>query len=54
LVSQRESKRIEEIFAWLKMIGLLPSGSAGSAGCFSSGGRSYNLVRMRSLAARPT
>lgn len=57
LVSQRERKRIEEIFGWLKMIGLLRKtrhrGVARVGWMFVFGLAVYNLVRMRNLAAQP-
>ena len=58
LVSQRERKRIEEIFGWLKMIGLLRKtrhrGVARVGWMFLFGLAVYNLVRIRNLVARPT
>ena len=54
LVSQRQRKRIEEIFGWLKQIGLLRKtrhrGVARVAWMFTFGLAVYNLVRMRNLA----
>ena len=58
LVSQRERKRIEEIFGWLKMIGLLRKtrhrGVARVGWMFVFGLAVYNLVRLRNLVAQPT
>jgi hypothetical protein len=58
LVSQRERKRIEEIFGWLKMIGLLRKvrhrGVARVGWMFLFGLAVYNLVRIRNLVAQPT
>ena len=58
LVSQRERKRIEEIFGWLKMIGLLRKtrhrGVARVGWMFLFGLAVHNLVRIRNLAAQPT
>jgi transposase len=57
LVSQRERKRIEEIFGWLKMIGLLRKTRHRGVGrvgwMFVFGLAVYNLIRMRNLAAQP-
>jgi transposase len=58
-VSQRERKRIEEIFGWLKQIGLLRKtrhrGVARVGWMFTFGLAVYNLIRMRNLAAvQPT
>ena len=56
LVSQRERKRIEEIFGWLKQIGLLRKtrhrGVARVGWMFTFGLAVYNLVRMRNLLAQ--
>ena len=58
LMSQRERKRIEEIFGWLKMIGLLRKtrhrGVARVGWMFLFGLAVYNLVRIRNLVAQPT
>lgn len=58
LVSQRHRKRIEEIFGWLKMVGLLRKtrhrGVARVGWMFTFGLAVYNLVRLRRLAAEPT
>jgi transposase len=57
LVSQRRRKRIEEIFGWLKQIGLLRKtrhrGVAGVGWMFTFGLAVYNLVRLRNLMAQP-
>ena len=57
VVSQRERKRIEEIFGWLKQIGLLRKtrhrGVARVGWMFIFGLAVYNLVRMRNLTAQP-
>ena len=57
-MSQRERKRIEEIFGWLKMIGLLRKprhrGVARVGWMFVFGLAVYNLVRLRNLVAQPT
>jgi IS5 family transposase len=57
LVSQRERKRIEEIFGWLKQIGLLRKtrhrGVARVGWMFTFALAVYNLVRMRNLQAPP-
>src|SRR5215813_13265840 len=56
LVSQRQRKRIEEIFGWLKQIGLLRKtrhrGVARVSWMFTFGLAVYNLVRMRNLASQ--
>jgi transposase len=56
LVSQRERKRIEEIFGWLKQIGMLRKtrhrGVARVGWMFTFGLAVYNLVRMRNLLAQ--
>src|SRR5215831_2094422 len=58
LVSQRERKRIEEIFGWLKQIGLLRKtrhrGAARVGWMFTFGLAVYNHFRMRNLAVQPT
>ncbi len=55
--SQRHRKRIEEIFGWLKMIGLLRKtrhrGVARVGWMFTLGLAVYNLVRLRRLVAQP-
>jgi len=57
-VSQRHRKRIEEIFGWLKMVGLLRKtrhrGVARVGWMFTFGLAAYNLVRMRRLLGEPT
>ena len=57
LVSQRQRKRIEEIFGWLKQIGLLRKvrhrGVARVGWMFIFGLAVYNLVRIRNLTAQP-
>jgi hypothetical protein len=56
-VSQRERKSIEEIFGWLKMIGLLCKthhrGVARVGWMFVLGLAVYNLVCIRNLVAQP-
>ena len=56
-VSQRVRKRIEEVFGWMKTVGLLRKlrhrGVARVNGIFVFTAAAYNLVRMRTLAARP-
>ena len=58
LASQRRRKRIEEIFGWLKMVGLLRKtrhrGIARVGWMFTFGLAVYNLVRLRRLVAQPT
>jgi hypothetical protein len=57
LVSQRDRKRIEEIFGWLKQIGMLRKtrhrGVARVGWMFVFGRAVYNLVGMRNLTAQP-
>ncbi len=57
LVSQQKRKRIEEIFGWLKTIGLLRKsrhrGSARVGWMFLFGLAVYNLVRIRNLLEQP-
>jgi hypothetical protein len=54
-VSQRKRKCVEEIFGWLKTVGLLPKtrhhGMAWVWWMFTFATAVYNLVRMRTLAA---
>ncbi len=54
-VSQRNRKRVEEIFGWLKTVGLLRKtrhrGVARVGWMFTFAAAVYNLVRMRTLAA---
>ena len=56
LASQRRRKRIEEIFGWLKTVGLLRKtrhrGVARVGWMFTFGLAVYNLVRMRNLAVQ--
>jgi transposase len=56
-VSQRIRKRVEEIFGWLKTVGRLRKlrhrGVARVNWIFLFTAAAYNLVRMRTLAARP-
>jgi transposase len=56
--SQRGRKRVEEIFGWLKMVGLLRKTRHRGVGrvswMFTFGLAVYNLVRMRNLVAQPT
>lgn len=58
LASQRQRKRIEEIFGWLKTVGLLRKarhrGVARVGWMFVFGLAVYNLVRMRNLVVQPT
>jgi transposase len=57
-VSQRRRKRIEEIFGWLKTVGLLRKtrhrGVARVSWMFTFGLAVYNLVRLRNLTVQPT
>ncbi len=57
-VSQQRRKRIEEIFGWLKTVGLLRKtrhrGVARVGWMFTFGLAVYNLVRLRTLAAHAT
>jgi IS5 family transposase len=54
-VSQRKRKRVEEIFGWLKTVGLLRKtrhrGLAVVGWIFKFATAAYNLVRIRNLAA---
>jgi hypothetical protein len=56
-VSQRRRKRIEEVFGWMKTVGLLRKlrhrGVDRVNWTFVFTAAVYNLVRMRTLAARP-
>lgn len=56
-VSQHRRKRVEEIFGWMKTVGLLRKlrhrGVARVNWIFVFTAATYNLVRMRTLAARP-
>lgn len=53
LISQRKRKRVEEIFGWLKTVGVLRKtrhrGLPRVAWMFTFGVAAYNLVRMRNL-----
>lgn len=55
--SQRRRKRVEEIFGWMKTVGLLRRlrhrGVARVGWVFVFTAAAYNLVRMRTLAAQP-
>ncbi len=57
LVSQRKRKRVEEIFGWLKTVGLLRQtrhrGTARVGWMFMFGLAAYNLVRIRNLIWAP-
>jgi IS5 family transposase len=52
-VSQRKRKRIEEVFAWMKTVGLLRKlrhrGLERVGWMFTLAAATYNLVRMRTL-----
>jgi IS5 family transposase len=54
-ISQRKRKYVEEIFGWLKTVGLLRKlryrGVARVSWMFTFAAAVYNLVRMRTLAA---
>ena len=54
-ISQRKRKRIEEVFGWLKTVGLMRKtrhrGSRRVGWMFTFTAAVYNLVRMRNLAA---
>jgi hypothetical protein len=56
-VSQRIRKRVEEIFGWMKTVGLLRKlrhrGGPRVAWVFTFAAAVYNLVRLRTLAVRP-
>jgi hypothetical protein len=56
-ISQRKRKRIEEVFGWLKTVGMLRKtrhrGILKVDWVFSFAASAYNLVRMRTLLARP-
>jgi hypothetical protein len=56
-VSQRCRKRVEEVFGWLKTVGLLRKtryrGRPRVAWMFTFATAVYNLVRIRNLALRP-
>ncbi len=57
VVSQRIRKRVEEIFGWMKTVGLLRKlrhrGGPRVSWVFTFTAAVYNLVRMRTLAMRP-
>jgi hypothetical protein len=52
-ISQRKRKRIEEVFGWLKTVGMLRKtrhrGVENVSWVFTFATAAYNLVRMRSL-----
>ena len=56
-ISQRKRKRVEEIFGWIKTVGLLRKtrhrGTARVGWMFTFGVAVYNLVRMRNLMEAP-
>src|ERR1019366_588576 len=56
-ISQRKRKRIEEVFGWLKTVGMLRKtrhrGVHNVAWVFTFATTAYNLVRMRSLISSP-
>jgi hypothetical protein len=55
-ISQRKRKRIEEVFGWLKTVGMLRKTRLRGllkVGCvFTFAAAAYNLVRMRNLLVR--
>ena len=55
-ISQRKRKRVEEIFGWLKTVGLMRKtrhrGVDKVDWMFRFAATAYNLIRMRNLAAR--
>ena len=55
-ISQRKRKRVEEVFGWMKTVGVLRKlrhrGGARVNWIFTFTAAAYNLVRMRTLAAR--
>jgi transposase len=57
LVSQRKRKRVEEIFGWLKTIGMMRKtryrGKDRVGWMFTLAAAAYNLVRIRNLSAAP-
>src|ERR1700683_1722536 len=57
-VSQRKRKRIEEVFGWLKTVGMLRKtrhrGVFKVGWVFTFAAAAYNLVRMRDLAVAPS
>lgn len=56
-ISQRKRKRIEEVFGWMKTVGMLRKtrhrGVFKVGWVFTFAAAAYNLVRMRNLLARP-
>jgi hypothetical protein len=56
-ISQKKRKRIEEVFGWLKTVGMLRKtrhrGLFKVGWVFTFGAAAYNLVRMRNLLASP-
>jgi transposase len=56
-VSQRRRKRVEEVFGWMKTVGILRKvrhrGTALVGWIFEFAAAAYNLVRMRNLLANP-
>ena len=54
-ISQRKSKRVEEVFGWLKTVGLMRKtrhrGRARVGWMFTFTAAAYNLVRIRNLTA---
>jgi transposase len=58
LVSQRKRKRVEEIFGWMKTVGMLRKtrhrGVDRVSWMFTFGVAVYNLVRMRNMMEAPT
>ena len=57
-MSQRKRKRIEEVFGWLKVFGMLRKtrhrGIFKVGWVFTFAAAAYNLVRMRNLAMVPS
>jgi hypothetical protein len=57
-VSRRKRKRIEEVFGWLKTVGMLRKtrhrGVFKVGWVFTFAAAAYNLVRMRNLAVVPS
>ena len=57
LVSQRKRKRVEEIFGWLKTIGMMRKtrhrGKERVGWMFTLTAAAYNLIRIRNLSAAP-
>jgi transposase len=55
-VSQRKRKRVEQVFGWMKMVGMLRKvklrGIAKVGWLFTFTGAAYNLCRLRNLMAR--